>query len=208
MVDSFQCDWLSNLIGLHSIPGQKKKITIIISSFICGWLEALPSMLSLFKGVQPFDPARNWTFSTLTEASSAFYGAAQHHTDVQTLSPSQSPQKPARSFLWTQKALDDFVQIKEPSLRNSRTKCALKNKAGFPPLWSLFSLEPKLPLSNSQMLLTYRKISMQHLSFHIQPGAKFYFLSCQGGYLHMRNMLSQHCLIALWGYHRSAVREQ
>lgn len=25
MVDSFQCDWLSNLIGLHSIRGQKKK---------------------------------------------------------------------------------------------------------------------------------------------------------------------------------------
>lgn len=64
MVDLFQDDWLSNLIGLCSTPEQKNNL---ISSFICGWLEALRLMLSFFKGVQPFHPARNWTFLTSTE---------------------------------------------------------------------------------------------------------------------------------------------
>lgn len=201
MVDSFQCDWLSNLIGLY----QRKKNNLISSS-ICGWLEALYIMFSFFKGVQLFDPARNWTFSMFTETFVS-YGAAQHHADVQTPGPSQSPQKPARSFLWIQRALEDSLQTKEPSLRNSRTKSALKNKAGFPPLWSLFSLELKLPPSNSQMLLAYQKISMLHPSFYIQPGAKFYFLYFQSDYFYMKNMLLQHRLIALWGYHISAERE-
>lgn len=46
-----------------------------------------------------------------------------------------------------------------------REKCALKSKACFPPLWSLFSLELKLSLSNSQILLAYQKISMPYPSF-------------------------------------------
>lgn len=65
MVDLFQDDWLSNLIGLCSIPEHKKKK---INQLICLWMTASSAHgLSSFRGEHPFDPVRNQPLSASTE---------------------------------------------------------------------------------------------------------------------------------------------
>lgn len=133
MVDLFQDDWLSNLIGWCSIPEHKKKKKLI-SSFVCGWLQALCIRLGSFKSEQPFDPVRNLPLSASRETMLTAR-EQQHHAGVQVC---QSPQKPS----WESKKFS----MTPGRLRNlpgetGRQKCVLKSKTHFLPLWPLFSLE-------------------------------------------------------------------
>lgn len=133
MADLFQDDWLSNLIGLCGTPEHTQKNNLI-SSFICGWLEALCIVLGLFKGVQPFPPARKQTFSASTETV-----FAPTRPPAPSWCSGTGPQLKLTETLWTQRALDGSL-YREPSWRNSKTKkCAVMSKACFPSLWSLFS---------------------------------------------------------------------
>lgn len=134
----------------------------LISSFICGWLEALHVMLGFFKGVQTFHPARNLfsfhrnhllTYGTISTE------VMLRHQLKPTETSKKFPLNPESSWwlLGRQRNLPG---------ETARQKCALKDKAHFPPhCGSLFSLELKLPSSSSQILLTHQKIRMLYPSF-------------------------------------------